>query len=441
MEVRDPIHGAIELDERELAVVDSRWVQRLRSITQMGFSVLAFPGANHSRYLHSLGVMHLAGRAFDAAFARHPFSSDAVRRAYRACVRLAALLHDVGHAPFSHCTEFAMPPLEALPIGRPGAGVYRADVLQRRGARRASHEDYTVAIATCSSLAPLIAGRFPFTGQHVAALISREVEVADDFFVDHGRDHRTALSQIISSELDVDRLDYLVRDSYFSGVRYGMVDVNWLLSNMRVHEDEGRVSLALDRRAIYAFDDFMVARYHMFVMVYFHHKSVVFEEMLKRYFTGAGCSYSIPADIEAYLAVDDVQMEWHLRQADDPWARAISRREPWRRVLELHGRPEDVDLTPTLALLADAGLDTLSASSVGKLSRYTVFGQKRDAAPPIFVIDDARRPGEQVMGLPDATAIFDRYQDERCIARVYVAPAERERARQALGLPLVGERV
>ncbi|MCB9746536.1 MAG: HD domain-containing protein [Alphaproteobacteria bacterium] len=433
MEIRDPIHGAIPVSAAELSVVDHPHVQRLRNIKQMGFSELSFPGASHSRYLHSLGVMHLAGRAFDNAFKRHVFSGEAARAAYRQCVRLAALLHDVGHAPFSHCTEFAMPALGALPLA--AAGVYRPEVFARRAAQRASHEDYTVAAVTCSRLSAVISAGFPFTPRHVAALISREVAVGDDFFVDGGRDHRAVLSQIISSELDVDRLDYLVRDSYFSGARYGEIDVNWLLSNLRVHVSDSDVSLALDRRAIYAFDDFMVARYHMFVMVYFHHKSVVYEEMLKRWVTGpGGAEFELPAEIEAYLDIDDVRMWMTLRDSVDPWARGLALRDPWRRVVELHGRPEQVDVQPPIRQLAEAGIDTLSASSVGKLSRYSAFGQKRGGAPPIYVIDETRPPGEQVTGIEEATGIFERYQDERCIARVYVAPAERERARTVLGL-------
>jgi HD superfamily phosphohydrolase len=109
MEVRDPIHGAVHVSDRERAVLDSPYFQRLRNIKQVGFTELAFPGATHSRYLHSVGVMHLAGVAFDAVFRRWVFSSSKRQAELRQCVRLAALLHDVGHAPFSHCTEFAMP--------------------------------------------------------------------------------------------------------------------------------------------------------------------------------------------------------------------------------------------------------------------------------------------------------------------------------------------
>jgi HD superfamily phosphohydrolase len=426
-EVRDPIHGAIGVTAAELPVLDHPFVQRLRNILQMGFSQLPFPGAVHSRYIHAVGVMHLAGRAFDSAFEGHVFSSDTVRADYRQIVRLAGLLHDVGHAPFSHCSEFAMPNLSALQMD-----VYDPQVLHQRGERRASHEDYTIGILTQTSLRETIDSGFGFTARHVASLISREVLIEDDFFVDNDLDFRRVLSQLISSEMDVDRLDYLVRDSYFSGARYGQVDVHWLISNLTLYKSNGRVSLAMNRRAIYAFDDFMVARYHMFVMVYFHHKSVAFEEMLKRYITGPNCNYALPANMEEYLWVDDVQMAAHLRQQQDPWAQGIVNATPWSRVLELHGTPKDVDAAWAATALDTAGIENFTAGSTGKLSRYTVLGQKREGAESIYVIDDAIQGRIKVSPLQDATAIFERYQDERRISRVYVAPKNKAVAKTVI---------
>ncbi|MEC7240159.1 MAG: HD domain-containing protein [Myxococcota bacterium] len=426
-EVRDPIHGAIGVTAQELPVLDHPFVQRLRNILQMGFSQLPFPGAVHSRYIHAVGVMHLAGRAFDSAFGDHSFTTKKKRDDFRQVVRLAGLLHDVGHAPFSHCSEFAMPNLGSLAID-----VYDSETRALRDGKRASHEDYTIGILTKTELERTINEGFDFTARHVAALISREVFVDDDFFEDGGLDYRRVLSQLISSELDVDRLDYLVRDSYFSGARYGQVDVNWLINNLTLYREGNEMSLAMNRRAIYAFDDFMVARYHMFVMVYFHHKSVAFEEMLKRYITGPNCTYSLPSSMEEYLWVDDVQMHAHLRGEQDQWAQGIVRGQPWSRVLELHGTPAQVDPDWASAALDDAGIENFTAGSTGKLSRYTVFGQKREGAPSIFVVDDAIEGRLEVSPLEDATAIFERYQDERRISRVYVAPENKERAKAVL---------
>ncbi len=436
MEVRDPIHGAILVGDDEAFVVDHPFVQRLRGIKQMGFSELPFPGAVHSRYAHSVGVMELAGRAFDVVVPRlaSPLPPDR-RAALRSCVRLAALCHDLGHAPFSHCTEFAMPNLGGL-----GITAYAPSAVAGRLEKQATHEDYTVAILTRSTLATTIARHFPFTGQHVAALVSHEVMLPDDFFIEGGLDWRRVLSQLISSELDVDRLDYLQRDSYYSGARYGQIDVGWLIGNLECHVEHrigaarhDRVSLALDHRAIYAFDDFMIARYHMFVMVYFHHKSVVFEEMLKQHFMSGEVRYPFPTDVEQYLSLDDVHLHSYLRGSDDPWARRIVERRAYRRALELHGSLNEVKTDEAVRTLEAAGIPFLQASSTGKLSRYNVMGQKRGRAPGIYVVQ--RYPGvaQRVLSLEDATRIFERYQDERHIARVYV-PEDRVDEAQRLML-------
>ena len=428
MEVRDPLHGAIQVLGGEEAVVDHPFVQRLRGIKQMGFSELPFPGAVHTRYAHSLGAMELAGRAFDSAFREDPFTSAAARTRFRQVVRVAALCHDLGHAPFSHCTEFAMPSLRAL-----GVEAYEPGQVASRLDRTGSHEDYTILVLTRSSLASTIAAHFPFGGQHVAALVSQEVAVPDDFFVDGGRDFRRVLSQLISSELDVDRLDYLVRDSYYSGARYGQIDANWLLSNLEWHEDhDGKVSLAIDGRGVYAFDDFMIARYHMFMSVYFHHKSVVYEELLKRHFSSPERTWTFPVDIEAYLPLDDVAMHAYLRTMQDEWARRIVHRQPFRRVIERHGTEAEVDLSDSRARLTEAGIDTLWAGSVGELSRYSAMGKKRERAPRIYVVD--RSPGQprRIAPLEESTAIFARYQEARHITRLYVADDDVERARALL---------
>lgn len=416
MEVRDPIHGAIGLGPEEVPVVDHPWVQRLRNITQTGFASMPFPGATHSRFAHSLGVMHLAGRAFDAVYAGWAFDHPGTAERFRSVVRVAALCHDLGHAPFSHCTEFAMPRLADLGL----TWIRAAD-------RRATHEDYTIAVLERTDLTRCIDEGFPFGARHVAALIAPEVRTGDDFFRDGGFDHRRLLSQIVSSELDVDRLDYLVRDATYTGASYGHIDVDWLISNLRPFPKDGQVQLALDGRAIYAFDDFLISRHHMFLMVYFHHKSVVYEEMLKRHVAEPDVPWALPADLEAYRAFDDVAMNAHLRRARDPWATRVVERRPWRRVLERHGNPQQANVDAEEARLVGEGFDPIAVTSTGRLSRYRV-GAKRRTAPSIWVVDEGRRATR----LEDATEVFERYAEARCISRIYVAPEDVDRARAAL---------
>jgi hypothetical protein len=188
----------------------------------------------------------------------------------------------------------------------------------------------------------------------------------------------------------------------------------------------------LDQRAVYAFDDFMISRYHMFMSVYFHHKSVVYEEMLKRHFAGPARTWQFPTEIEAYLPLDDVAMHSYLRRADDEWARRIVERRPYRRVIERHGDEREVDLSEARLRLDQAGIDHLAAGSTGKLSRYSAMGKKRERAPRIFVID--RSPGSRggITPLEGATRIFMRYQEARHITRLYVHEDDVDRARAVL---------
>ena len=422
-EIRDPVHGAVTVTGAERVVVDHPFVQRLRGIRQLGFAHIPFPGATHSRYSHSIGAFHLAGKAFDAVF-RDALVVDPKRRAaLRTAVRLAALCHDLGHAPFSHAAEFAMPTLRAL-----GVDAYGPDAVAARLDDLASHEDYTVAILTRSELARAIEHSFDFSPRHVAALVSPEVSLDDDFFVEGGLDYRPLLSQLIASDLDVDRMDYLVRDSTYTGARYGEIDTDWLISHLTWYaDDHGRVCLALDRRAIYAFDDFLIARFHMFLMVYFHQKSIAYEKLLERYMNAPDCDYRLPADLDRYLECDDAHLVSHMRASRDEWARRIVEQRPYKMVIELHGRVDQVDLSTQRHALHEAGLDVMEASTRSVLAR----GPKK-GSPPLYVWDRPRGLPEQVIPLTEATTIFERYQDEHCIHRLYVPRQDMDRASEVL---------
>ncbi len=418
-EIRDPVHGAIPVDGSELQIIDHPVVQRLRGICQLGFAHLAFPGATHTRFLHSLGAMHLAGLAFDAVFRDAPFSSPARRDSLRRCLRMAALCHDLGHPPFSHAVEFAMPEVAELDLPASVIGA---------GQRRASHEDYTLLLLLRSDLARVMREAFDFGPEQVACLISPAMAAPDAYFDEGGCDLRPVLSQLISSELDVDRLDYLLRDSIFTGAQYGRTDTPWLISHLSRQVDaDDRVCLALDGRALFAFDDFMVARFHMFVMVYFHQKSVAYEEMLRRCLEGAGQQRRLPAGVEAYAGTDDAWLWDWLRRHDDPWARRIVRYDPYKVALEVHGTPEDAALTQRVDLLRREGIDAIPRAEVGVMQRPPKAG-----APSIYLVDQPRGGSRQVQRLLDATRVFRRQELSATISRIYVAPDDLARARALL---------
>lgn len=417
MEIRDPVHGSIYYSEAEVAVLDTAEYQRLRAIKQLGFAEFSFPGATHNRYLHSVGVAHLAGLAFDSIFRALPFSKSSTRLRLRQAFRLATLLHDVGHGPLSHTTEQVMPHVEALNVG-----VYQKNSRPElyRG-RRANHEDYTIKYVTDSRIAETIKDRFPdLLPIHVACLIDKALDCPDDFFMDNGIDYRPILSQLVSSELDVDRMDYLERDSMFCGTNYGKIDLEWIIQNMTAHLQDGKMYLGLNRRALYAFDDFLISRHHMYLMVYFHHKSIIYEEMLNKYMTSPDCTFVLPADIKEYTKYNDYKLHEHLASVSNPWAQRVAQRRPFKVLLELHNTTENARAELCKKQLENEGIEVIWASSKTRLSKYHTASEE-DRSMQIFVVDQYDR-WDKPAPIDQSTEIFSRYEGARIIDRLYVSP-------------------
>lgn len=414
MEIKDPVHGTIVLSNAETKVIDSRAFQRLRLIKQLGFSEFSFPGATHSRYIHSLGVCHVSGLAFDAIFKNYKFSSEATRARFRQVMRLAAMLHDIGHGPLSHASEEVMPKLSTLKID-----AYKTREPKKPLDEKASHEDYTIKFLTDSHLTDILMAQFPdISPYHIASLIDRHLIVKDDFFIDNGLNFRTILSQIVSSEIDADRMDYLERDAYFCGTNYGHVEMNWLLANFTYHVKDGEVFLALNKRALYTFDDFLISRHHMYLMIYFHHKSIIYEEMLYRYLTSPDCTYELPSNIEDYERCTDYSLYEHLAHSQNYWAQKITRRQPLKVLFENHVTHEDPKIQNLATLLKSAGIDFIAASSQARLSKY--HGTSDDTKSIAIYVIDEYSPGEQPITIDRCTEVFKMYEKARRIERIYV---------------------
>ena len=425
MEIRDPVHGSVYYSEHEVAVLDTAEFQRLRAIKQLGFSEFSFPGATHNRYIHSVGVGHLAGEVFDSIFRVYPFSKPSVKMRFRQVLRLGAMLHDVGHGPLSHTTETVMPPLEDLKIK-----IYdeqdKAFQATNKG-RRANHEDYTIKYVTDSSIADTISTQFAdIKPVHVACLIDKSLHCPDDFFVDNGVDFRPILSQLVSSELDVDRMDYLERDSYFCGTNYGKIDSNWLIQNMTFQRENDKMYLALNRRALYSFDDFLISRHHMHLMVYGHHKSIVYEEMLNRYLTSPDCTFVLPADIQEYTKYNDYRLHEHLASLNNPWAKRIAQRKPFKVLMEQHNTAESERPDMVKKAIEAEGIEVIRASSKARLSKYH-SSSADERASQIYVVDQYDRWSKPTP-INQSTEIFERYEGARIIDRIYVAPENFEKA-------------
>lgn len=423
MEIRDPVHGTIQMSDGETTILDTPEYQRLRSIKQLGFSEFSFPGATHNRYLHSIGVCHISGMAFEHIFKNHTFSSTKKRQQFRQALRLAALLHDIGHGPLSHAIEMVMPPLSALNIDIYKDRVRLADQASfpRDGNPKANHEDYTIKYLTDSPLTKVLESTFPdLSPSYIACLIDKSLTAPDDFFFDNGIDFRPILSQLVSSELDCDRMDYLERDSYFCGTNYGKFDLHWMLASLTHHTVGGRMYLALNRRALYTFDDFMISRHHMHLMVYFHHKSIIYEEMLIRYLNSPECGFFVPADIREYTKYTDYKLYEHLAESQNPWAQRIAERRPYKVLVELHSTEESPRPQNIQSALESMGIDVIWCSSKARLSKYH-SGNPEDRVSPIYVVDQYDR-WDKPTPIDQSTEIFHKYEGTRIIDRLYVSP-------------------
>ncbi len=261
-EMRDPIHGFIKLSKKEKKLIDTQVFQRLRRIRQLAMTFLVYPGAQHTRFDHSIGVMHIAGRICTKLRELNStkICDDDVDR-----VRLAALLHDVGHGPFSHVSEYLL-------------DKYAPNEADKDKVREKIHEKITVDIIRVDSEIDEILS--PDERNFVISMI--EGQEAWDWRRD-----------VVSSELDADKMDYLLRDSYFTGVKYGEYDLEKVIESFLIDTNETETALAISSKGIYALEQLLLARYHMTQQVYWHRVSLISNEMIIR-----GISLAIDDDNE-----------------------------------------------------------------------------------------------------------------------------------------------
>ncbi|MEX0799305.1 MAG: HD domain-containing protein [Bacteriovoracaceae bacterium] len=412
MEIRDPVHGSIKIQDEEARILEHPFFQRLRNIKQLGFSEFVFPGATHTRYLHSIGVMEVVTRVFDQVFNDRPQNTDWQR--LRETVRLACLLHDIGHAPLSHTTEFVMPKVEELKLPKPFAP---------KESRQASHEDYTIKSIVDSSFTDSfkdVIRRFGVDPFQIAALIIGEHSDSEYFSID-GINYFPLLHQLVSSEMDCDRMDYLLRDSYFCGVSYGKFDLDWIIDNLREAVVDKQAYLGISERAISTFDDFLLCRFHMFLMVYFHYKAVCLEKMLGRYFSTSNSEYLIPANIEEYLEHDDHFLMKTLRGSQNEWANKVIRNNIPPKIFETFGAEQLKTLGQIESYLKSNKIDYIKCSSSGRLSKYYMQGQEGANKYPIKVVREQPilKGRNFIQNITEATDLFEKFSKAHSVNRIH----------------------
>ena len=382
--VRDPVHGFIRADALEAALINSRPVQRLRFIHQLGFTFLVFPGAEHSRFSHVLGAMHLAGRLYDALCAK----SDGLlppggRSRERRLVRAAALLHDLGHAPFSHSAE------ELFTGG-------------------IDHEEMTRRLLALPEIEDLFAVHGDgLTPADVARLLAGDGPPTDRL-----------LARLISGELDVDKMDYLLRDSLYCGVRYGSFDLERLLDTVLPLADPatGLWGIGVEEGGVHALEALVMARYYMFTQVYFNVTGKALELHLNQWLLENGERWA--ADPHGFLRQDDVSVWAAMRRSDSLHARAIVEREHFPVAFETREHLSKEDKERFEALLPELagrfGAASLLVSNSAKDPH-----RMRGSGVLVRRFDGSLEPMEQASHFIRHLTRIDRY-------RIYTPPPLRD---------------
>ncbi|MEP7227030.1 MAG: HD domain-containing protein [Gemmatimonadales bacterium] len=411
--IRDPLWDNIRVDRPALLALDTPAVQRLRYIRQVGHTFLVYPGATHSRFEHALGAYHLTRRALAAL--EELGELGPVSAEERLAVRMAALLHDIGHYPFSHALEEA---------GFP------------------SHEKLGVAKLTQGELGERLVD---IGGKDFPAAVGRLISGIS----------KSPLQGLISGSIDLDKVDYLSRDARMCGVPYGTVDVDRLLSSLTLVEVEpGGYEVGVQEKGISALESLLFAKYQMYRNVYWHHAVRSATCMFKRAVRGAVRRGIVTAQGIAE-ATDDGLMEILIGRDGNELAAAIRARRLHKRALDLPASDVPAELQSWVAqdpnlleLVEDAVAAEVGLPAGGVLldfpARSSMLGVDlplRTRAGTVERLTDAGRAGQ--LGLPRVAD--ELYRSARRL-RIFVASApgrSLERVLDVLTLPAdeVGRRL
>lgn len=326
------IHGFIDVTENELKIINSAPFQRLRNIRQLATTYLVYHGAEHTRFGHSLGVMHLTSRVFDSITQKipHLFSENDKENFYkiewyRQLLRLIGLTHDLGHAPFSHASE------ELFEEGK-------------------KHEDYTKLIICETEIADYIKD----IGTEFKKRYGDSYDITPELvwniyegkkIIDKPLTLREALflKSFMDGELDCDKMDYLLRDSLYCGVSYGKYDLERFISTLTVYNSDGIMQLAIERGGVQVLESFILARYFMFIQVYFHKTRRLLDKYLVKCLGNILPNGKYPEDIWDYLAWDDNRVLHLINNSNDAASSNFKNRQVMTCVKESRVHSENAD--------------------------------------------------------------------------------------------------
>jgi len=348
MEIQDAIHGYIQLDEEEQKIVDSPPLQRLRRIRQLGLTPLVYPSATHTRFQHSLGAMHLAGMFADSLDLDEERTKE---------LRIAALLHDSGHGPFSHASE--------LMSNQYGV----------------SHEDFSCEVVD------RLEDYYSVDKNRVRKIIRGELEIG----------------QIVAGDIDADRMDYLTRDAHTTGVEHGEIDIETII---RLAEIDSR-RLVFDQKAVSALESLLTSRFHMTKTVYRHHTAEIAEKMLQHAFEDY---LSQGNGLERIMRMDDYEAHNDLMESEGASGKLYGRirnRRLFKRALVLD---EDSTSRKRLqylenAILEPEGLENRIAAESG-VSQHKVI-VNLPSTPGIEDINIRIKKNGEVRNMSDISPLPD----------------------------------
>lgn len=411
-EIRCPVHGFIELDDWERTIIEQPAFQRLRRIRQLAWTDLLYPGAMHTRFEHSLGVMHTATALYESIIAK---SKELLRRelAYneagfnrdRKLVRLAALLHDVGHPPFSHSSE------ELLPMRKTDA--------------RYAHEDYSAAIIRNELKAAIedhpLNANTALNANEVAALIEGGGAAGRAVF---WRD-------LVNGQMDADRMDYLLRDSHHIGVQYGKFDLGRLIASVVAippDEEHPQARLGIEEGGWHAAEALVLARYFMFTQVYFHKTRVAYDihirGAMKELLPGGCYPKPVGEGLKEFLKWDDWKVLGLIAEGKaGEHGRRIIERDHYREIHHTHEVCTVEDRQKLEEVKSKLG-NLLVAEETAKTRWY------KTGNPDILVVSDFGTPPVQPLS-EYSMAIKGMKENDQVI--LYVDRASRPEAEQLLG--------
>lgn len=378
--IRLSVHGLIPLTSQERAIQDTTVFQRLRRITQLGMTSLVYPSATHSRFEHSLGTMHAAWRI--SRNLQLPASEQRI-------IRLAGMLHDVGHGPFSHISENVIDDLTGLPKTHEYYG--GATILHHPEIKELIDEKDRDAI--CQLIVPIQTSdrKFPFQISYLR--------------------NRTLAKDIISGPTDADKMDYLLRDSHHCFVKYGEFDLQKILDSPVSIHSAGVEQLGFEEDAVWALEQMLLARHHMHRQVYGHPTRLGTDAMLIRSLREAIDGGEVPeadfnwnrwteesaqAFLEAYLLWDDERLLMRLAEIEGPPG-VIANRLLRRNLLKAAFRMELQDLVRRneipehfIGQLLDESLFT--RDRIALIEEHIADGIEQDPHMVIFTLESVKNP-------------------------------------------------